>query len=386
MSRDVFEHAPPSPAPTRDTEVAVRSLPDTERTLAATGERGHGRERESVERYRLSQDEAETLREVGRFRVVNAGDLERFRYAGDSNAMSQDLRSLRAQGLLQQRTLVDRGKKLRVVVLTKEGRNLLREDAEFNPNQAAYAGLVKPREAPHDAAIYRMYQAEAASIQARGGTVRRVVLDYELKRRTYAPLAKDRPHLDSDAYARRQAQVAAENGLEMVNGKIPLPDLRIEYETREGEMAKVDLELATDHYKASHSRRRPEPASLYTARAADRRRKTAISSRRFCRYDATATPPSLPSRISVTPSAKPRFCTRSRCTAVTFCDANTTSSQATIRAAAANASLNRSSRKATRCRCASVRQRSFCTCPHAPSTGRSAKRTAGIVAAINPSP
>jgi hypothetical protein len=36
-----------------------------------------------------------------------------------------------------------------------------------------------------------------------------------------------------------------------VNGKIPLPDLRIEYQTRDGEMAKVDLELATGHYKRS---------------------------------------------------------------------------------------------------------------------------------------
>ena len=32
-------------------------------------------------------------------------------------------------------------------------------------------------------------------------------------------------------------------------GKILLPDLRIEYETREGEIARVDLELVTDHYK-----------------------------------------------------------------------------------------------------------------------------------------
>jgi hypothetical protein len=34
----------------------------------------------------------------------------------------------------------------------------------------------------------------------------------------------------------------------VVNGKIPIPDVRIEYETVEGEMAKVDLELATGHY------------------------------------------------------------------------------------------------------------------------------------------
>ena len=35
----------------------------------------------------------------------------------------------------------------------------------------------------------------------------------------------------------------------MVRGKIPLPDLRIEYETRGGEVARVDLELVTEHYR-----------------------------------------------------------------------------------------------------------------------------------------
>ncbi len=56
------------------------------------------------------------------------------------------------------------------------------------------------------------------------------------------------------AYAERQAEIAKENGLQVVEGKIPLPDLRIEYQTRDGSMAKVDLELATEHYRGSHVR------------------------------------------------------------------------------------------------------------------------------------
>jgi hypothetical protein len=251
VSRDLYEHEVPAPDNTRGADAAVRSLPDTERALARPDSRAHGRGREPVERYQLSRDEVETLREVGRFRVVNTEDLQRFRYQGDSAATRQDLRSLREQGLLTRRTFGDRGRKLAVVALTKEGQKLLRDDVQLAPGQATYAGLVKPREVPHDAAIYRMYQAEAASIRARGGAVRRVVLDYELKRNIYAPLAKDRPRLTPEEFARRQAEVAAENGLEVVNGKIPLPDLRIEYQTRDGEMAKVDLELATEHYKAS---------------------------------------------------------------------------------------------------------------------------------------
>ena len=56
--------------------------------------------------------------------------------------------------------------------------------------QKLYAGFVKPGEVAHDAAIYRMYQAEAARIEKAGGKIRRVILDYELKQKVYSPLAK----------------------------------------------------------------------------------------------------------------------------------------------------------------------------------------------------
>ena len=37
-----------------------------------------------------------------------------------------------------------------------------------------------------------------------------------------------------------------------MDGKIALPDLRIEYETAEGDLDRVDLELATEHYHRGH--------------------------------------------------------------------------------------------------------------------------------------
>jgi hypothetical protein len=244
---------PQEPTQRPEPEIVVRRLPEPkraeERGQQHSQHRAQDREHEPIGRYRLSHDETETLRDVGRFRIVKNEDLQRFRYRGNGSAMRRDLRSLQAQNLLKQQALLDRGKKSLILVLTKEGQRLLKRDTGLASGQAIYAGLVKPREAPHDAAIYRMYQAEAAAIRARGGTIRRVVLDYELKRRVYAPLAKDRPHMKPAEFARRQAEVAAENGLEVVNAKIPLPDLRIEYQTRDGDMAKVDLELATDHYK-----------------------------------------------------------------------------------------------------------------------------------------
>src|SRR5260370_20576106 len=92
-----------------------------------------------------------------------------------------------------------------------------------------------------------MYQADTARIERAGGRIRRVILDYELKQKIYAPLAKAKalPPLE---YTRKQAEVARANGLTVVEGKIPLPDLRIEYETLTGEIAHVNLELATEHY------------------------------------------------------------------------------------------------------------------------------------------
>jgi len=96
-----------------------------------------------------------------------------------------------------------------------------------------------------------MYQAEAARLEADGGRLKRVVLDFELKKRVYSPLAKAQ-RLATLEYARTQARVAEENGLKVIQSKIRFPDLRIEYETANGQSASVDLELATEHYRGDH--------------------------------------------------------------------------------------------------------------------------------------
>jgi hypothetical protein len=48
----------------------------------------------------------------------------------------------------------------------------------------------EPREAHHDADLYRLYQKEAVNIEGHGGRNLRVVLDYELKKHLYRDLAK----------------------------------------------------------------------------------------------------------------------------------------------------------------------------------------------------
>ena len=212
-------------------------------------------------RYLISPAELETLREIGRFRTIRIEDLAQHRYQGKTAEMAQDLGALRDQGLLQRRTACTAGKgdKITVVVLTKLGKDVVENDGLRDSAQQIYSGFVKPAEARHDAAIYPMYQAEAARIASAGGHIRRVVLDYELKRRGYAPLAKAKANgMPPLEYARRQAEVAGQNNLKVIRGRILLPDLRIEYETRDGAGEHVDLELATHHYRGAHVRGKAE--------------------------------------------------------------------------------------------------------------------------------
>jgi hypothetical protein len=189
------------------------------------------------------------MEEIGKFGTVAIEDIERFHFQGDSVRLKSALRSMFRQDLIQQRTfLSSRHKKLKVVALTNSGKRLLEQEVALSrPVQKVYAGIKKVAEIDHGTAIYRMYQAEARKIRSSGGKIRRVVLDYELKKQIYQPLAKAR-RLPADEYENRREGIARANGLAVVDGKIPLPDLRIEYETPGGELGKVDLELVTDRY------------------------------------------------------------------------------------------------------------------------------------------
>ena len=199
--------------------------------------------------YQLRPSEHAALQQVGTFRVVNARDLQEFLYAGNRTMANQDLRSLTAQGLMRRHTMAGqrRGPRLAVVSLTREGAALVRQAAP--EGQVMYDGFVKPREVPHDAALYRMYHAASHRIEQDGGRVRRVVLDYELKGQIQQRL--NAPGVSTEAVDALRQQVASDHGLRIVDGTIQIPDLRLEYETSSGDTARVDLELATEHYKPS---------------------------------------------------------------------------------------------------------------------------------------
>jgi hypothetical protein len=197
--------------------------------------------------YFLRDSELQTLAEVGTFRVIAASDLAHLSYGGDAGRMEREIRSLKQQSLLSEKPGPgERNKPSRLLALTKRASRIVRKSGRVPDEQAIYHGFRKPREAKHDADLYRLYQAEVARIESAGGRPTRVVLDYELKRN----LNRDLERLGAENRSPEALeQIAERNGLSVVDGKIPVPDLRIEYDTAEMEPKHLDLELATRNYR-----------------------------------------------------------------------------------------------------------------------------------------
>jgi len=255
------------PAPTRTQRRTSGRTPEDRRTelqfrdgRAVLYERDRG--------YRLTEDEVRAIVELGKFRVIATNDLSQHAYGGNRELAARDVHSLVRHGLVRMGVFEGPEATPReLLTLTRRGHRLLRANRLASQGQAVYYGFVKPREANHDADLYRLYQKEAARIEAKGGRNLRVILDYELKRKINREMARLGPAA--------RPEIAARHGLQVVRNKIPVPDLRIEYQTREGDAARVNLELVTEHYRGRHVADKVHAGfSLYTPRGeADRLRR-----------------------------------------------------------------------------------------------------------------
>ncbi len=216
----------------------------------------------SVERQRVAFDgrtvslrgsEVRTLALVGAFRVVDFRDLGQ-----SSDRWHGDVEHLRQQGLVSLTPHLLDGERTALVTLTSAGRALLeshRNHSASEPEQTFYAGLGTLRQASHDAQLCRVYTAAAERLQAQGARVRRVVLDYELKREYQRFLQEpNRGRAGSSGRpARSRAEVRAwaeAHRLPVVRDRVQFPDVRIEYEHADGRLDREDLELATGHYNS----------------------------------------------------------------------------------------------------------------------------------------
>jgi hypothetical protein len=121
-----------------------------------------------------------------------------------------------------------------------------------------YAGLKTPRELTHDAQVYRACRDAEAQVRDQGGHVRRVVLDYELKRE-YQHFLQERNWGRADSTGRPDRtpdEIAAwvkDHDLPCDGNRVHFPDARIEYEDRDRQQQHRDIEVVTPHYRGAHA-------------------------------------------------------------------------------------------------------------------------------------
>src|SRR5579885_1621097 len=259
------------------------------RPVAAANPRRPARSAGNVVGLELRPEEKQLLREAGRFRVVRTADLRDSLYNGKTRQLENNLKYLRDKGLIEtqhvnlrrdgRRRTIER---VEVVTLTKDGRRLLIKDGSLPEDQKVYAGLVKPREVEHDSQIYRAYQKEAERIERNGGTNLRVRLDFEIKADVQKAIYRERKADPQRDMAEIKQQVAERYELPFVDGKIQIPDARIDYDLpRENDQDQgsrsghQDIEVLTAAYHAGHLRSKAQAGFRNYASRADRSSLTA---------------------------------------------------------------------------------------------------------------
>lgn len=209
--------------------------------------------------YDLRGSEVRTLAMAGTFRVVSAADLcEQYR---DAETQARDLKHLEQLELVRTTPYVVGRTRTTLITLTDRGRSVLEESRQNrgeDGRQVFYAGISKPRELAHDVRLYRAYVQSAQRFAARGAQVQRVVLEQELKRDYQRFLqAANRGRRDASGRPDRQPQEveqwAREHHLPYRDGHVEFPDVRIEYEERDGRRSIEDIEVTTPHYRGSHA-------------------------------------------------------------------------------------------------------------------------------------
>lgn len=209
--------------------------------------------------YELRGSEVRLLATVGAFRTVPERDLGRAG-GGARRTRDREIDHLRTAGLIETRPFGSGASRTTLVTLTVEGRDLLEaaQERSHDERQEFYAGVARRPELAHDAQLYRAYQRAAEGIHDRGGRIRRVVLDYELKREYQRFLqAHNRRKRDSDGRPGRTVdevrEWARDHQLPYEDERVQFPDVRVEYEDRDGRRAVEDLEVVTPHYRGAHA-------------------------------------------------------------------------------------------------------------------------------------
>ena len=196
------------------------------------------------------------LADVGIYRCVSFRDLAETHFGGHPYTTRRAVNAWTREGLAKESTAKGpKGRPFKVLTLTRKGAAAIRDlDAGqgLDPGQhiRSAARLLQHAQLAHDTAIYRACGRERQRLLERGAAIRRVRLDGELKsavaRKSESARARDgRRAADAERH-----RAAGELGLPIdAQGRVLYPDAQIEYTDAEGRSGRVNIEVASGHYR-----------------------------------------------------------------------------------------------------------------------------------------
>lgn len=207
------------------------------------------------ERILFEERKRQAVTDVATYRVVSVRDLVDERFGGNAFAARKGIDQLKRKGLLAEDDVhLKSGKSFKVLTATEKGRQQAREHSP-DSGQRYWAGLVKPAELRHDAAVYRAARNEIRELERAGAKVKRIRIDHELKSRVAR--ATERARARKGREAAQKAKVEAAQALSLPvdeRGRVHYPDAQIEYEDELGGMGRVNVEVTSGEYRGRNIR------------------------------------------------------------------------------------------------------------------------------------
>ena len=205
-------------------------------------------------RHNFEDRSARALADVGMYRSVSFRDLAEAHFDGhpytarravDRMVKGGLMREHRGQGaerrLLQSaHSDTSRGQPAPAVCAQEQG---------LDRDQQTHAGLVKRGELSHDTAIYRAARIEQAKLTKQGAVLNRVRIDAEMKKQIARAGETARASGGKAAADAARFQAAEDMGLPVRDGEVLYPDAQLEYTDAEGRTGRVNIEIATEHYR-----------------------------------------------------------------------------------------------------------------------------------------
>ncbi len=233
-----------TPIPTRSHSVRERQQPRT----------GHRREHDPRQDKRSFQERVEgALADVGMYRNVSCRDLAESQFGGHPYTARRTVdRMIRDGHMREHQAKGPNGSTYKVLTLTEAGARKARDYAieqGFDKEQQTWSGLVKRGELSHDTAVYRAAQIEQRRLLEQGASIRRVRIDAELKKQVARATESARAKEGKAAADAARRKAAQDLDLPMQQGRVVYPDAQIEYLDVEGRSGRVNVEIASEHYR-----------------------------------------------------------------------------------------------------------------------------------------